>query len=68
MILTETFDSLDLQTSAEAAHICVQELMRLHSSLSTWPSKTLNKHMELSTTRNYKERTKTVSYPVPPKN
>lgn len=58
MILTEKLDSLDLQTSAEAAHICVQESKRLHSSLNTWPSKTLKEHMKLSTTRSWKRKKK----------
>lgn len=40
-LLTEKLDSWDLQTSAEAAHTCAQELRQLHSSSSTLPSKTL---------------------------
>lgn len=43
LTLTETFDSVDLQTSAEAAHIYVQELRKLHNSSNTWPSKILQK-------------------------
>lgn len=46
LLLTERLGSLDHQTSAEAAHIYVQELMLLHNSLSTWPSKTLVKGRE----------------------
>lgn len=34
-ILTEIFGSSDPQTSAEAAHTCVQELEQLHSSSDT---------------------------------
>lgn len=41
--LTEKLDSWDHQTSAEVAHTCAQELMKLHSSSSTLLSKTLKK-------------------------
>lgn len=39
--LTEKLDSWHHQTTAEAAHICVPELMKPHSSSSTLLSKTL---------------------------
>ena len=44
--LTEKLDSLDPQTSAEAAHTYVQESKQLHNSLNTWPSKTLERDTE----------------------
>jgi len=39
--LTEKLDSWHRQTTAEAAHICAPELMKLHSSSNTLLSKTL---------------------------
>lgn len=39
---------MDLLTSAEAAHIYVQESRRLHNSLNTWPLETLKKKVLIS--------------------
>lgn len=45
--LTEKLDSWHHQTTAEAAHICAPELMKLHSSSSTLLSKTLEEKKKL---------------------
>jgi hypothetical protein len=45
--LTEKLNLWDHQKSAEAAHTCAQELMKLHSSSNTLLSKTLKKSTSL---------------------